>query len=246
MDKRQFANRVALVTGAAQGMGAATARRLAAAGARLALFDLQGPALARTSATLSGSLAFEGDVSRRADVEAAISGTLLEFGRLDFLVNAAGVLKPTPVFELSEDEWDWVLNVNLKGAFLVSRAAARPMKEQGFGRIVHFSSTAGKTASTLGGCHYTAAKHGVLGLTRALAKELAPFGITVNAVCPGLIDTEMVRETLPERDIEAIVEGFPVARLGSPAEVAELVCFLLANPYITGTGADINGGDLMV
>ncbi|MFQ5791911.1 MAG: SDR family NAD(P)-dependent oxidoreductase [Acidobacteriota bacterium] len=244
--------RVALVTGAAQGMGAACARRLAEQGARLVVFDIQRPALEQRAEALRGAgVAVEtvpGDVTRSADAEEAARRAVERFGSLDILVNAAGILRPTGIFELSEDEWDWVVSVSLKGSFLMSRAVVRPMRAQGWGRIVHFSSTAGKTVSTLGGCHYTAAKHGVLGLTRALARELAPFGITVNAVCPGLIDTEMVRQSISEEETRKVTSTFPIARLGTPGEVADLVCFL-ASPqagYITGAAVDINGGDLMV
>ena len=129
----------------------------------------------------------------------------------------------------------------------MSRHAAPHMREQGYGRIVHFSSTAGKTVSTIGGCHYTAAKHGVLGLTRALAKELAPHGVTVNAVCPGLIDTEMVRDTISDEKVREYEASFPIPRLGTPAEVADLVGFLVSESasYITGAALDINGGDFL-
>ena len=232
--------RVALVTGAAQGMGAACARRLAEEGARIVAFDL-------APATTESALAVRGDVTRASDVEGAVALALEHHGRLDILVNAAGVLTGSGLFEMEEDEWDRVVGINLKGAFLTSRAAARAMRDQGFGRIVHFSSTAGKTVSTIGGCHYTAAKHGVLGLTRALAKELAPLGITVNAVCPGLIDTEMVRATISADEIARFEASFPVARLGTPEEVAELVAFLVSERagYITGAAVDINGGDFL-
>jgi len=232
--------RAALVTGAAQGMGAACARRLARDGTRIVALDLEPVAI-------EGALAVQGDVTKASDVECAVRLALERFGRLDVLVNAAGVLTGTGLFEMDEDEWDRVVAVNLKGSFLTSRAAARPMREAGFGRIVHFSSTAGKTVSTIGGCHYTAAKHGVLGLTRALAKELAAFGITVNAVCPGLIDTEMVRSTISEEAIRQYEASFPVPRLGTPEEVAELVAFLASDraAYITGAALDINGGDFL-
>lgn len=165
------------------------------------------------------------------------------------LVNAAGILEPTRFFDdVSPEQWMRVLEVNLTGAFLTSQAAARPMRDQGWGRIVHFSSTAGKTVSTLGGCHYTAAKHGVLGLTRAAARELAPFGITVNAVCPGLIDTEMVRASISQKQRTAYAASFPIPRLGRPQEVADLVHFLASDAaaYVTGAALDINGGDLML
>ncbi len=232
--------KVALVTGAAQGMGAACAKRLAAEGAHLALMDVQ-------EIRTEDALFVQGDVTKGDDVRRAVALTKAELGRLDILVHAAGVLRPTSLFEMDEEEWDWVMAVNLKGAFLTSREVAPLMRDQSFGRIVHFSSTAGKTVSTIGGCHYTAAKHGVLGLTRALAKELAAHGITVNAVCPGLIDTEMVRDTIPEASIRAFESSFPIPRLGTPEEVAELVCFLVGERagYITGAAIDINGGDFL-
>lgn len=235
-------HRVALVTGAAQGMGAACARRLSSEGARQVLMDL-----AEISDPPEGAIAFRGDVTRAEDVAAAVELAATKLAPVDVLIHAAGVLRPTSVFEMDEDEWDWVMAVNLKGAFLTSRAVAPGMRDRSFGRIIHFSSTAGKTVSTIGGCHYTAAKHGVLGLTRALAKELAPHRITVNAVCPGLIDTEMVRSTIPEDDVRRFERSFPIPRLGTPEEVAELVAFLAGEHagYITGAAIDINGGDFL-
>jgi len=138
--------------------------------------------------------------------------------------------------------------VNLKGTFLCAQAVLPAMKEAGWGRIVNFSSTAGKNVSTVGGAHYTASKAGVLGFTRHLAKEVAPDGITVNAVCPGLIDTEMVRATIDDARTQAYAAGFPISRLGQPQEVADLVAFLASDQasYITGASLDINGGDLMI
>ena len=140
------------------------------------------------------------------------------------------------------------MNVNLKGTYLCSRAVLPAMRREGWGRIVNFSSTAGKNVSTLGGAHYTAAKAGVLGFTRHLAKEEARHGITVNAVCPGLIDTEMVRNTIGAKRRRSYARSFPISRLGKPGEVAELVAFLASDraAYITGASLDINGGDLMI
>ena len=244
--------RVVLLTGAGSGMGAACARRLAADHRALFLFDLRADGLAPVAEDVAGAGAdvesVAGDVTVPADVAGAVDRCVARFGRLDVLVNAAGVLEQTRFFDISPEEWARVVEVNLTGAFLVTQAAARPMRDRGWGRIVHFSSRAGKTVSTLCGAHYTVAKHGVLGLVRAAAKELAPFGITVNAVCPGLIDTEMVRlATSPERRL-AYAEAFPIARLGRPEEVAELVRFLASDAaaYITGAAVDITGGDLMV
>lgn len=242
-------DRVALVSGAGRGMGAACARRLAASGLRTVLFDLRQERLDALAAELTSAgaevVTVCGDVrSPGRSVEAALAS----FGRLDVLVNAAGILFGGSALDIGEQEWDLVLDVNLKGAFLISQCAARPMLDQGWGRIIHFSSTAGKTNSTLGGAHYTASKHGVLGVVRSMAIEFAPRGVTVNAVCPGLIDTEMVRSQIsPDRAAE-IGATFPVGRLGRPEEVAELVAFLAGehSGYITGAAFDINGGGLVV
>jgi 3-oxoacyl-[acyl-carrier protein] reductase len=249
VDQDRTAGRVALVSGAGQGMGAACARRLAADGGRLVLFDLRQEPLDALAAELSAAGAEV--VTVRGDVRSpqpGVDAALAEWGRLDVLVNAAGILYGGSALDISEDEWDRVLGINLKGAFLISQCAARPMLDQGWGRIVHFSSTAGKTNSTLGGAHYTASKHGVLGIVRSMAIEFAPRGVTVNAVCPGLIDTEMVRSSIsPDRAAE-IAASFPVGRLGEPGEVADLVAFLAGehSGYITGAAFDINGGDLVI
>ncbi len=240
--------RVALVTGAARGMGRAIARRLHELGASVALNDLDPKATSRVAEELGEDvLPTPADVTSSDAVREMVATTLDRFGRLDILVNNAGILFPTPLEEISEEEWRRTLEVNLTGVFFCTQAVIDPMKREGYGRIVNLSSTAGKTVSTLGGAHYTASKHGVLGLTRASALELAPHGITVNAVCPGLIDTEMAHEnTTPER-LEAYRTGFPLGRLGRPEEVADLVCFLASEAagYITGSAYDITGGDLM-
>jgi NAD(P)-dependent dehydrogenase (short-subunit alcohol dehydrogenase family) len=164
------------------------------------------------------------------------------------LVNAAGILRPTRFLDIPETEWDAVVDVSLKGSFLCSKACLPAMVDQRWGRIVNFSSTAGKNVSTLGGAHYTAAKAGVLGLTRALAAEVAEYGICVNAVCPGLIDTEMTYAYCSPEQLAEYVAATPIRRLGSPDEVAELVAFLCSEraAYITGAALDINGGQLMV
>jgi NAD(P)-dependent dehydrogenase (short-subunit alcohol dehydrogenase family) len=241
--------RVALISGAAQGMGAACARKLGALGFNVVLFDLRAEPLEELTTALRSegvtALSICGDV--RAP-QGAVNAALGSFGRLDVLVNAAGILHGGSALEISEEEWDLVLDINLKGAFLISQCAVRPMRDQQWGRIIHFSSTAGKTFSTLGGCHYTAAKHGVLGIVRSMARELAPHGITVNAVCPGLIDTDMVRSAISPTRLTDIAQTFPVGRLGDAGEVAELVAFLAStrSAYITGAAIDINGGDLMV
>src|SRR4029077_6403607 len=149
---------------------------------------------------------------------------------------------------LTADEWRRALEVNLTAPFLLIKAAAPPMKARRYGRIVNISSLAGKTVSTLGGAHYTASKAGLQGLTRAAAKELGAFGITVNAICPGMIDTELTHEHGAPELLERLAAGYPIPRLGTPGEVADLICFVASESagYITGASVDINGGDLMM
>ncbi|HWV22922.1 MAG TPA: SDR family NAD(P)-dependent oxidoreductase [Thermomicrobiales bacterium] len=252
VDRENLDGRTAIITGAGQGMGRAVAHALADRGVRIVVNDVDPDRAERTAASLRDSgaeaIAIPGSVTDRAAVHAMVDRTLERFGGVDILVNNAGVLRPTPVIDIPEAEWDVVVDVNLKGTFLCSQAVLRPMQQAGWGRIVNFSSTAGKNVSTVGGAHYTAAKAGILGFTRHLAKEVAAHGITVNAVCPGLIDTEMVRNTIDDARVRAYEASFPIPRLGQPEEVAELVAFLVSGraAYITGASLDINGGDLMI
>ena len=245
-------NQVAIVTGAAQGMGAAIAARLAAEGAKVVLSDINvgkvaGVAERVTAAANSSALAMKTDVTKEEDVADMVEMAVEHYGTVHILVNNAGILYPTRIDHVTKAEWDEVLDVNLNGSFLCSKAVLPIMKANNFGRIVNMSSSAGRSVSTLGGVHYTAAKAGVLGLTRGMAKEVAPFGITVNAICPGLIDTEMARENCSPEQLRAYEESFPIPRLGTPDEVAQLIVFLATDAaYITGASIDINGGDLMM
>ena len=246
---RELEGKIALVTGAGGGMGTAIALSLTERGARLAVNDRSAELLEPLVDRLGpSSAAFQADVTSRDEVERMVAAIAEHLGGIDILVNNAGVLRPTKMVDISEDEWDFVVDVNLKGTFLCSQAVIPGMRSRRWGRIVNLSSTAGKNVSTMGGAHYTAAKAGVLGLTRHTASEVASDGITVNAVCPGLIDTAMTRTTITTAEADAYAASFPIPRLGLPEEVANLVAFLTTDraAYITGASLDINGGDLMV
>lgn len=248
----ELSGRVAVVTGAGQGMGKAVSQALAARGAALVVNDINAGPAEQTAAELRSdgteAVACAGDATSKADVDRLVAAARDSYGGLHILVNNAGILRPTHLIDIEEEEWDLVVDANLKSTYLCSRAVLKPMREAGWGRIVNMSSSAGRQYSTLGGPHYSAAKAGVLGLTRHLAKEEAGHGITVNAVCPGLIDTEMVRSSISDERTQQYAESFPIPRLGEPWEVAELVAFIASDraAYMTGVAFDINGGDLMM
>ena len=248
----ELTGRVGLVTGAGRGMGRASAERIAADGARVVVNDLDETRAADVADRLvsegAEAIGVAADVSDAADVSRLVDTAREAFGDVDILVNNAGVLRRTGILDLGEDEWDLVLDVNLKGTYLCTRAVLPAMKAAGWGRVVNISSSAGRSVSTLGGPHYTTAKAAVLGFTRAVAREMAPFGITLNAVCPGLVNTEMVNEVITAAQTQAYADSFPIKRLAEPQEVAELVAFLASDraAYITGASLDINGGDLML
>ena len=180
--------------------------------------------------------------------EALVAQLLARFGRLDIIVNNAAHAQSTSFGDLDAAEFRAALEVNMVAPFLLTRAALPTMKAQRYGRVINVSSSAGRMVSTLGGAHYTASKAGLLGLTRASARELGPFGITVNAICPGMIDTELTREHASPDLLERLAAGYPVPRLGTAAEVADLIAFVASDAagYITGASFDINGGDLMM
>jgi 3-oxoacyl-[acyl-carrier protein] reductase len=244
-----FSGRVAIVTGAARGLGRAAAARLHERGAAVAVNVRDSERAAELAVSLGErALAAPGDIAAPGVPEDIVRRTLERFGRVDILVNNAALARSTRFGELSAAEWREALEVNLTAPFLLTKAVLPAMKAQGYGRIVNVSSTAGRMVSTLGGAHYTASKAGLLGLTRASAKELGAFGITVNAVCPGLIDTELTRENAAPELLARIAAGYRVPRLGTALEVADLICFAASEAagYITGAALDINGGDLMM
>jgi NAD(P)-dependent dehydrogenase (short-subunit alcohol dehydrogenase family) len=244
-----FAGRVAIVTGAARGLGLAAAKRLYERGASVAVNVRDQARAGEIAASLGDrALAVPGDVAEPGVPEEIARLTMELFGRIDILVNNAAVARSTRFKDLTAEEWRLTLEVNLTAPFLLTKAVLPAMQAQHYGRIVNISSSAGRTVSTLGGAHYTASKAGLLGLTRASAKELGKFGITVNAVCPGMIDTELTHEHGSPELLTKLAASYPVPRLGTSLEVADLICFAAseASGYITGASFDINGGDLMM
>jgi len=246
---QDFAGRVVLITGAGRGLGRATAERFLERGAQVAV-NVRTPERAETLAHELGGNAHPapGDIRSAPAVRALVAEIVQRFGRLDILVNNAAIASATRIEQLSEDEWRATIDTNLTAAFFCIQAVVPAMKSQSHGRIINVSSLAGRSVSTLGGAHYTASKAGMLGLTRAAAKELGAHGITVNAVCPGLFDTELTHANATQERLDAVSQNFPIARLGKPEEVADLICFLASASagYITGASFDINGGSLMI
>jgi 3-oxoacyl-[acyl-carrier protein] reductase len=244
--------RVAFVTGAGRGIGAATALRLAEEGARVTLADIDVESCKAVAAEVerlgSQALALKCDVSSAAMVQDAIDQTASHFGQLDILVNNAGVLRDNLIFKMSDEDWDTVINVHLKGAFLCSRAAQAHMVKQRYGRIISLSSVS--ALGNRGQVNYSSAKAGLQGLTRTLAIELGPFGITANAVAPGFIDTEMTRATArrqgldPDAVIEQASKTIPVRRVGQPRDVANVICFLASEEagFVNGQIIYVAGG----
>jgi NAD(P)-dependent dehydrogenase (short-subunit alcohol dehydrogenase family) len=246
---QDFTGRVAIVTGAARGLGKTAAARLHARGASVVV-NVRDAARAEQVARAIGerAQAVAADVAAPDGPASIVRQTLELFGRIDILINNAALPLTTRFERISAAEWRQALEVNLTAPFLLIQAVVPTMKAQSYGRIVNISSTAGRMVSTLGGAHYTTSKTGLLGLTRAAAKELGKYGITVNAVCPGMIDTELTRESATADVLERLATGYPVPRLGTALEVADLICFAASEQagYITGASLDINGGDLMM
>lgn len=241
--------KTAIVTGAARGIGREIAQRMAAVGARVGLVDVSAQELAQAARQLEGAgrrcLSLEADVADEAQVRAAVQQCLDRWGRVDILVNNAGICPTTPVSEITGAEWDQVLAINLKGAFLFSQAVIPGMLQQHSGSIINIASSAGQMGGIAVGLHYSASKAGILGLTKSLARILAP-DIQVNAVSPGTTESEMTRGW-DEAALRNIVRQIPAGRLGRPADTASAVLFLASDEadFITGQTLSVNGGLFM-
>ena len=241
--------RVAIVTGAARGIGYETARVLALDGVRVALVDLAERAAQQAAAQLRSegliAIGFGADVSNEEQICALVDHVIEEWQQIDILVNNAGICPITPLSEITVEEWDLVLAINLKGAFLCSRAVMPAMLQRQSGKIVNIASSAGQMGGLAVGLHYTASKAGILGLTKGLARILAP-AVQVNAVSPGTTESEMTKGW-DTQEIDSIVSKIPAKRLGKPADVAAAVRFLVSEEadFITGQTLSVNGGLLM-
>ena len=248
----RLTGRVAMVTGAARGIGAATAQRLASEGAAVAVVDLREADSAATVDAIRGkggtAIGIGADVSIAAEVEASVDRTVTELGGLHILVNNAGIIRDNLLFKMTEDDWDAVMSVHLRGAFLTSRAAQRHMVEQRWGKIVNISSTS--ALGNRGQANYAAAKAGMQGFTRTLAIELGPFGVNVNSVAPGFIATAMIDQTAQrmglssEEFAKAAADALPLRRFGVPEDIAGVIAFLVSDDasYITGQNIYVDGG----
>ncbi|WP_024303990.1 SDR family NAD(P)-dependent oxidoreductase [Pseudogulbenkiania sp. MAI-1] len=243
--------KVAVITGGAglNGLGFATARMLAAQGARIAILDLAQANPAGAAAELGPQhIGLVADVTDKASCEAAAAEVLQRLGRIDVLVNNAGITQPRKTLDITAADYDAVLDVSLRGTLYMSQAVIPAMQQQKSGSIVCISSvSAQRGGGILGGPHYSAAKAGVLGLARAMAREYGADNIRVNCVTPGLIATDINKGKIPEDRRAAILEGIPLARIGEPADVAGCIVFLASDlsKYCTGVTLDVNGGMLI-
>jgi 3-oxoacyl-[acyl-carrier protein] reductase len=246
--EREFSGQTAIVTGAARGFGRAISSRLARGGARVVVADINLPGAEETASLIAKdggqAMAVRVDVASASSVDSLVKTTLARFdGRVDVLVNNAGIWTNVPTEELAEEEWDRMVAVNMKGVFLCCKAVIPIMKRQRRGHIVNIASIATRTGGTFAGIHYVASKGGVLAMTKKLGKELGQYGIVVNGVNPGTGQTEMTTDW-PRSIIEGIIKNTPLGRLVEPQDIADTVAFLASDSarFVHGETVDVNGG----
>ena len=247
----ELSGKIALVTGARRGMGAADARALAGQGAKVVITDVEDaacPAVADEIRSSGGeATCFKMDVSNAKEVNAVFDKVVDQYGRLDILVNNAGIYEPKPFLDLTEEDWDRTITINLTGQFLCAQRAAREMAKNKWGRIINIASIASGQVGVgvAASAHYTASKGGIIGMTETLAIELAPLGINVNVIGPGAIDTPMVSAAqMPKEQLDGMLSRLPIKRLGTPEEIAATVVFLASEEasYVTGATFFVDGG----
>ncbi len=242
----RFKDKIVMVTGGAAGIGRVTAEAFAREGAKLAICDVNPQAGEAAAQALGPEASFQKvDVVSDAEVAAWVESTVKRYGRIDVLVNNAGITRDALLLRMKESDWDLVLNINLKGAFLCTRAVVRHMAQQRSGRVVNVASVVG-VVGNVGQANYVASKAGLIGLTKTVAREFAARGITVNAVAPGYIETQMTA-VLSDKVKEAFLAQIPLARAGSPEDVAAAVTFLASDQaaYLTGQVLHVSGGMYM-
>lgn len=240
-DNDNLNHKIALVTGGAKGIGRAIGSTLAQRGAKVIIADIN-----ISDAREDGIFPIKADISNEASILQLFSYIKENYGRLDILVNNAGIFKSTPIVDITASEWDLVIGVNLRGTFLVSREALKLMMKQKSGKIINIASMSAKTGGMAAGAHYAASKAGVICFTKSLAGQAAEYKINVNAITPGLIQTDLTDAWGPEKN-KILTEKIPLKEYGKPQDVAEVVAFLASERarYITGEIIDVNGGMLM-
>lgn len=240
----------AVITGSARGIGAAIAGVLASHGAGVVISDINGSGAERYVGELRGrglsAVAVQADVTRAEGRQACVEATLAEFGRIDILVNNAGIINRQTPEEITEADWDRMMATNLKSTFFLSQLVVPHMRDRGRGKIVNIASMGPRTGGQASPVHYVTSKAGVIGLAKSLARQYARFGVTVNSVCPGMIDTDMIADWTPEMR-KMFTEAIPLGRLGTAEDVARAVLFLSSpdSDYVTGVTLDVNGGYYM-
>ena len=247
-------NKVAIVTGSAQGIGKATSVKLIRHGAFVNMIDINSDRLNRVFQDIIEEFPNRAnavclDVKDFVQVKTFVDKVIADHSKIDILVNNAGILRRRSLLEeIPDEEWDLVMEVNVKGVFNCTKAVLPIMKKQRYGKIVNLSSTAGRSTSELGGAHYTTSKAAVLGLTRHTAREAAPYNINVNSICPSLIDTPMVKETTEPEELERFIREIPMGRMGTVEEAANLILFLVsdASSFVNGATIDFTGASLLI